>query len=52
MKLTIVISKSDDFFVGRIKEITAVLTQGKNIKETKGNLIDALKLYIEDLLNL
>ena len=52
MKLTIVISKSNDFYIGQIKEMTEVLTQGKSIKKTKENLLDALNLNIEDLLNL
>ena len=52
MNLTIVISKSNDFYIGKIKEIPEILTQGKSIKETKENLLDALNLYIEDLQNL
>lgn len=49
MKLTIVISKGDEFFIGAIKEIPAVLTQGKTIEETKENVLDALELYLEDM---
>lgn len=49
MKLTIVISKGEEFFIGTIKEIPAVLTQGKTVEETKGNVLDALKLYLEDM---
>ena len=49
MKLTIVISKGDDFFIGSIKEISAVLTQGANVEETRENVLDALKLYLEDM---
>jgi len=51
MKLTIVISKGEDFFIGTIKEIPAVLTQGKTIEETKENVKDALELYLEDMQN-
>ena len=51
LKLTIELSKSNDFYIGKIKEIPEVLTQGKSIEETKENLVDALNLYIEDLLN-
>ena len=47
MKLTIVISKADDMFIGSIKEIPSVLTQGYTIEETKENVIDALQLYLE-----
>jgi predicted RNase H-like HicB family nuclease len=49
MKLTIVISKGEEFFIGTIKEIPAVLTQGETIEETKLNDLDALKLYLEDM---
>ncbi len=49
MKLTMVISKSEDFFIGKIKEIPAVLTQGESIEETKTNVLDALQLYLEDM---
>ena len=49
MKLTMVISKSEDFYIGKIKEIPAVLTQGESIDETKTNVLDALKLYLEDM---
>ena len=49
MKLTIVISKGDGFFIGSIKEIPAVLTQGENVEETRENVLDALKLYLEDM---
>lgn len=49
MKLTIVISKGDEFYIGSIKEIPAVLTQGSTIEEAKENVLDALKLYLEDM---
>ena len=49
MKLTIIISKGDEFFMGTIKEIPAVLTQGKTIEETRENVLDALELYLEDM---
>ncbi len=49
MKLTIVISKGEEFFIGTIKEIPAVVTQGSTIEETKENVLDALKLYLEDM---
>lgn len=51
MKLTIVISKGEELFIGAIKEIPAVLTQGKTIEETKENVLDALELYLEDMQN-
>ena len=47
MKLTLVISKGDEFFIGTIKEIPGVITQGESIEETKENIMDALGLYLE-----
>ncbi len=49
MKLTIVISKGEEFFIGRIKEILAILTQGETIEAAKQNVLDALELYLEDI---
>lgn len=49
MKLTIVISKADDMFIGSIKEIPAVLTQGWTVEETKENVMDALQVYLESM---
>lgn len=49
MKLTIVISKGEEFFIGTIKEIPAVLTQGETVEEAKENVLDALELYLEDM---
>jgi predicted RNase H-like HicB family nuclease len=47
MKLTIVISKGEEYFIGTIKEIPGVITQGETIQETKDNVIDALQLYLK-----
>lgn len=49
MKLTVRIIKGNIFFVGKIKEIPGVLTQGKTIEEVRENIQDALKLYLEDM---
>ena len=49
MKLTSVISKGDEFFIGSIKEIPAVITQGTTIEDAKANVMDALELYLEDM---
>lgn len=49
MKLTLVISKGEEFFIATIKEIPAVISQGKTVEEAKENVIDALKLYLEDM---
>ncbi|MEX2592121.1 MAG: type II toxin-antitoxin system HicB family antitoxin [Anditalea sp.] len=48
MNLTAVISKGEEFFIGQIKEIPGVFSQGKTIDETKTNLMDALNLWLED----
>lgn len=47
--MTIRISKGDEFFVGTIKEIPEVITQGASILETKANVMDALELYLESM---
>ena len=44
MKITIVISKGEEFYVGTKKENPAVLTQGFSIEETKKNVLNALEL--------
>jgi predicted RNase H-like HicB family nuclease len=49
MKLTITISKGEHYFIGSIKEIPAVLTQGETIEETRENVLDALRIYLEDM---
>lgn len=49
MKLTITIAKGDEFFIDTIKEIPAVITQGVTIEETRENVLDALRLYLEDM---
>jgi predicted RNase H-like HicB family nuclease len=49
MKLTIIISKGEEFFIAAIKEIPAVLTQGETVEEARANVLDALALYLEDM---
>lgn len=51
MKLTIVISKGEEYFIGTIKEIPSVISQGITIEEAKENVRDALELYLEDMQN-
>ncbi len=48
MNLTAIISRGNEYFIGQIKELPGVLTQGTTIEETKRNLIDALDLWLED----
>jgi predicted RNase H-like HicB family nuclease len=57
MKLTTVINEGEEFFIGAIKEIPAVLTQGKTVEETNANVLDLSELYdnsnkilVEDLI--
>lgn len=49
MKLTLIITEGEEYFIGMIKEIPAVLTQGNTVEEVKENLMDALELYLEDM---
>ncbi|MDQ6762103.1 MAG: type II toxin-antitoxin system HicB family antitoxin [Bacteroidota bacterium] len=51
MKLTIVVSKGEEFFIGMIKEIPGVLSQGETVEEARENVLDALNLYLEDMQN-
>ena len=43
------ISKGEEYFIGTIKEIQEVLTQGKNVAEAKQNVLDTLDAYLEDM---
>ena len=49
MKLTIIVSKGEEFYIGAIKEIPAVISQGITIQEAKENVLDALELYLKDM---
>ena len=49
MKLTIAIAKGEEYFIGTIKEIPAVITQGSTIEEARENVIDALALYLDNM---
>ena len=49
MKLTLSIAKGEEFYIGTIKEIPAVLTQGTSIEETRENVFDALAIYLENM---
>ncbi|MCF2494938.1 MULTISPECIES: type II toxin-antitoxin system HicB family antitoxin [Dyadobacter] len=48
MKFTVLISKGEEFLIGRIKEIPSVMTQGETINEVMENISDALSLYAQD----
>ena len=49
MKLTIVVAKGDEFYIGTVKEIPSVISQGQTLEEARDNVLDALKLYLEDM---
>ena len=45
--LTAVYRKVTEGYIAYVEEIPGVNTQGDNLKEAKGNLLDALKLVLE-----
>ena len=49
MKLTLDIRKGKTQFIGQIKEMPGVLTQGNTVAEVRENIADALNLYLEDV---
>ncbi|MFB0525827.1 MAG: type II toxin-antitoxin system HicB family antitoxin [Phycisphaerae bacterium] len=40
--------QDDDCFVGKLKEIPGVFSQGKTIEELKENMIDAYRMMLQD----
>ena len=40
--------QDDDWFVGKLKEIPGVFSQGKTIEELKENIIDAYRMMLRD----
>jgi len=40
--------QDDDWFVGKLKEIPGVFSQGKTIEELKGNIIDAYHMMLSE----
>lgn len=49
MKLTIVVTKGEDYYIASIREIPSVLSQGETIEQAKENVLDALQLYLDDM---
>ena len=49
MKLTLVVMKGEEYYVGTVKEIPGVLSQGSIIEEARENTFDALNDYLEDM---
>lgn len=41
------IRKAEDGFIGQVRELPEVLTQGDSIEEVKENIVDALDLYFD-----
>ena len=49
MNYTLIIKQGQDgFFIGQLKELPDVFTQGVTIEELKENITDALEMYLED----
>jgi predicted RNase H-like HicB family nuclease len=49
MKYTLVIKNGKDgYYIGQLKELPAVFTQGQTIEEVKENIADVLEMYLED----
>jgi len=40
--------QDDSWFVGKLKEIPGVFSQGKTIEELKGNIIDAYQMMLQE----
>ena len=38
--------KDDDWFVGKLKEIPGVFSQGKTVEELKENIVDAYRMML------
>ncbi len=49
MKLTLIVIKGEEYFVGTVKELPGVVSQGITVEEAKENTLDALNDYLEDM---
>lgn len=49
MKFTLEYWEDGDWFVGRLREIPGVFTQGKTLGELEENIRDAYQLMVEDI---
>ncbi|GHT52469.1 hypothetical protein AGMMS49982_12800 [Bacteroidia bacterium] len=50
MKYTLVIKNGKDgYYIGQLKELPAVFTQGLTVDEVKENIADVLEMYLEDI---
>ena len=41
--------KDDGWYVGRLREVPSVISQGKTLSELKANIIDAYRLVTEEV---
>jgi predicted RNase H-like HicB family nuclease len=41
--------KSEEYYVGTVKELPGVLTQGSSIEETRENTLNALNDYLDGM---
>ena len=48
-KFTLEYWVDDEWFVGRLKEVPGVFSQGETLKELEENIIDAYKTLMEDM---
>lgn len=49
MKLTLVVMKGEEYYVGTVKELPGVVSQGSTIEEARENTFDALNDYLENM---
>jgi len=47
-KFTLVYWEDDDFYVGRLKEVPGVFSQGKTLNELEENIRDAYELMLKE----
>ena len=47
--ITLIVIKGEEYFVGTVKELPAVISQGTTIEEAKENTLHALNDYLEDM---
>ena len=47
-KLTMIYWKSDKFWLGRLRECSDIMTQGRTLKELEENMRDAYRMMVLD----
>ena len=48
IRFTLEYWKDDDWYVGRLKEIPGIFSQGENLEELESNIQDAYHLMLEE----